>query len=262
MQRNLLQAPGQARLRRANRAISALLAASLLSGCAPPGGRIAPIPLPSSPGDHAEMQGAIFTAVAYTDPKQAESAFGFDARGAGLLPVRISVDNRSNSVIRLNPQQTFLIDYNNQAWPVLTSEQAFNRISKSVELETMALGGVQSAGLLGTAGAISGFALSVILSRGMATPIAQGAAAGASIGAVTGATDALYSMEAKLRQELSSRTLKNQRIQPGDLAYGVMFFPGHDEARSARTLRLNLEIDSYPEVITLPLRPPPPTPRD
>jgi len=236
----------------------AVLAASLIASCTPFDERVPPVPLPSTEFDHIDIQGAQVTAQAYLDPKQAQAAFGFDIRGAGLLPVRVALDNQSFSVVRINPQQTFLVDRIGQAWPVLTADQAYNRINRKVELAEMGKSAGKSAVLLSAAGAATGFGLSVILGSAIGTPVAQGAAAGAAVGAITGSTDALNGLEAKIRQDLVRKTLRNQRVQPGELAYGVLFFPGKEEARSAQSLRLSIELDSYPVSVNLPLKQPAP----
>jgi hypothetical protein len=235
--------------------VAASLAVSILASCAPYGERVAPIPLPSSRGDHIDIQGAQVTAQPYVDPKQAEAAFGFDIRGAGLLPVRFALDNQSGSVVRVNPQQTFLIDLDGQAWPVLTAEQAYNRIGRAVEFQEIGKGAAKSATLIGAAGAVTGFALGVLLGEGVGKTTLQGVEVGTSVGAFFGGTDAAYGLETKIRQDLAAKSLRNQRVQPGELAYGVLFFPGREEARTARSLRLSIELDSYPQVVNLPLKP-------
>ncbi|QSA96775.1 hypothetical protein [Methylococcus sp. EFPC2] len=242
------------------RALAALLAGAFLYACSPQRDKLAPLPLPSSQNDHVDVQGALISASPYIDPRQAEAAFGFDIRGAGLLPVRFALDNRSNTVIRINPQQTFLIDLDGQAWPVLSTEQAYNRVARAQELGTVALGSAQGAGLLGAAGLATGFAISVVTGHLSGTPLAQGAAAGVLLGALTGGSDANYELENQVREDLARKSLRNQLVQPGELAHGVLFFPGQDEARTARGLRLSLDLDGYPQIVTLPLKVPPPLP--
>lgn len=240
--------------RQGRKCLAALLACTLLNACAHREGQVAPIPMPGLSDDHVDVQGVRVTAVAYTDEDQAETAFGFDILGAGLLPVRVGVDNQSLTVVKVNPQQTFLIDLDGQAWPILTAEQAYNRAAKAVELGVITTEGAKSAALLGTAGAIGSFALAVVLSRSVATPVIQGATAGAALGAITGGSDAMSGLENKVRSDLSRKALRNQQIQPSEMAYGVLFFPARDEARGARNVRLGLELDGYPQTVTVPLK--------
>jgi hypothetical protein len=241
--------------------VAAAVALAVLSACAPPRDQVAPLPQPSSPGDHTEIQGASITAMPYLDARQAEAAFGFDIRGAGLLPVRFMLDNRGHAVVRINPQQTFLIDLDGQAWPVLTSEQAYNRVARARELEMIARGGAEGGAFLGAAGLATGFAISLVLGQGVGSPLLQGAAAGAMLGAMTGGSDAARELETRVRQDLAHKSLRNQMVQPGEVAHGVLFFPGRDEARTARSLRLSLDLDSYPQIVQLPLKHPLPAAR-
>jgi len=233
--------------------LSPIFAATVLTCCTPYGERIAPVPLPSSRGNHIDVQGAQMAAQPYVDPKEAEAAFGFDIRGAGLLPVRIALDNQSGAVVRINPEQTFLIDQEGQAWPVLTQDQAYNRINRAIEFQEIGRGAGKSALLIGAAGAVTGFALGVLLGEGVGKTTLQGMEVGAPVGAFFGGTDTVNALETRIRQDLLAKTLRNRRVQPGELAYGVLFFPGREEARSAGSLRLGIELDSYPQVVNLPL---------
>lgn len=239
--------------------IAAALALALLNGCAPRD-KVAPLPTPSNRADHIDVQGALITASPYIDSLQAEAAFGFDIRGAGLLPVRFVLDNRSGAVIRINPQQTFLIDLDGQAWPVLSTEQAYNRVARARELGVIAQGGAEGGALGAAAGIATGFAISLVLGQSIGSSLLETTAAGAMAGAMTGGTNAATDLENRAREDLARKSLRNQRIQPGELAHGVLFFPGRDEARTARSLRLSLDLDSYPQIVTLPLKMPNPLP--
>lgn len=236
-------------------ALGAIVATAGIPACAPYGERVAPLPLASSSADHLDIQGAQVIAQPYLDPQQAEAAFGFDIRGAGLLPVRFTLDNQSSAVVRINPQQTFLIDWAGQAWPVLTADQAYSRVSRVVQLQEIGKGAGQSAILMGAAGAATGFALGMLLGEGLGRTTLQGVEVGTQLGAFIGATDAVNGLEGKIRRDLASKSLRNQRILPGELAYGVLFFPGQEEALSAQSLRLGIELDSYPQVVSVPLKP-------
>ena len=96
-----------------------------------------------------------------------------------------------------------------------------------------------------------GFAVGMLLGRGAAgEPIRC-----FSLGAGLLQDGSCYNIENELRKDLEGKAMKNQRIQPGELAYGVLFFPGRDEARFPRNLRLSLDFDGYPEVVAVPLNP-------
>jgi len=236
-----------------------LLMCALLVSCMGYENRIPPVPLPSSNSDHVDVDGARVAAEAYADPEQAEKAFGFDIRGAGLLPVRLVIDNQSSSVVKVNPQQTFLIDRDGQAWPLLTGEQAHNRVASAVQFGTLVSNAAQDAAWGIGAGALTSFAIGLILDggfgSGFSNNLPEHAAVGASLGAIVGGGQNTQVLEDRIRRDLIGKSLRNQRLQPGELAHGYLFFPGKDEARSAKTLRIGLELDGYPEVANLPLRP-------
>lgn len=235
------------------------LMCTLLVSCTRYESRIPPVPLPSSNSDHVDVDGARLAAEAYADPDRAEQAFGFDIRGAGLLPVRLVIDNQSASVVKVNPQQTFLIDGDAQAWPLLTGEQAHNRVASAVQSGTLAANSVQGALWGGGAGALTSFAIGLILEGGLgdgfSNRLSEHAALGAGVGAIFGGGQDTLDLDDRIRRDLIGNALRNQRLQPGELAYGYLFFPGKDEARSAKTLRIGLELDGYPQVVSLPLRP-------
>ena len=218
--------------------------------------KIPPVPLPGYAANSVNVEGALLAALAYPDPDAAETAFGFDIRGAGLLPVRLVIDNRSHNVIKVNPQQTFLIDRQNQAWPLLTSNQAQSRVASSVALGETLKSGVAGALLGGATAAISGFAIGLVLQNGYG-PLGNTAAAGAGAGAFFGGGSDPQALENRIRQDLNGKSLRNQRLQPGELAQGYLFFPGLEEAESAVALRLGLELDGYPQVVNLPVAAPP-----
>lgn len=228
-----------------------------LNGCSTYGDRVAPVPLPAYQADHIDVQGAILTANPYVDPKAAKAAFGFNVRGAGLLPVRFVIDNQSGGTVKINPGQTFLIDEEGQAWPLLTSEQAYQRVSSFVELGETAKGAGKPALLLGTAGAIAGFAIGVLVGEDLGEAVAKGAAVGAGAGAIYGGAREYEALNQRIWQDLEQKSLRNQRIRANELAYGYLFFPGKDEARSAKELRLGLEVNDQPYVVNVPLHPQP-----
>lgn len=218
--------------------------------------RFPPVPLPAQMGNSINLQGTQMAARAYVDADEAEKAFGFDIRGAGLMPVSFAVDNRSRNVVRINPQQTFLIDQKGMAWPLLTSDQAQARVADSVKLGETLKSGALSALMGASTGAITGFAIGLVLQDGFG-PMLNKAGVGAGAGALLNGPDA-HDLELRIRKDLANRSLRSQRVQPGDLAQGYLFFPGQDEAEGATSLRLGLELDGYPEIATLPLAMPAP----
>ena len=71
-----------------------------------------PLPFrsPSSYENSVEVGGAEVAAQAYADPRNASEAFGFDIRGAGMLPVQLIFDNLGPHTLKIIPEQTFLDD--------------------------------------------------------------------------------------------------------------------------------------------------------
>ncbi len=228
-----------------------------LSACSTYSDRVAPVPLPSLQPDHLEMDGVLISAYPYVDDDEAEAALGFDARAAGMLPVRFVIDNQSDQRVRVNPEQTFLIDKEGQAWPLLSTEQAYNRVKNKVEIGETFKGATTSAVLAGAAGAVAGLAIGILSGGNIAKIMGKGAVVGASIGAIGGSASRYGQLDGELRNDLYQKTLENKTIRQGELAYGYLFFPGSsDESQSANALRLSLGIGKKnpPRIVTLLLR--------
>lgn len=228
-----------------------------LSACSTYSDRVAPVPLPSLQPDHVEVDGVLISAYPYVDDDEAEAALGFDARAAGMLPVRFVIDNQSQQRVRVNPEQTFLIDQEGQAWPLLSTEQAYNRVKNKVEIGETFKGAATSAVLAGAAGAVAGLAIGILSGGNIAKIMGKGAAVGASIGAIGGSASRYGQLDGELRNDLYQKTLENRTIRQGELAYGYLFFPGSsDESQSANALRLSLGIGKKnpPRIVTLLLR--------
>jgi hypothetical protein len=198
-----------------------------------------------------DIDGAKVVARAFASSKEANKAFGFDIRGAGLLPIRFVIDNQSPSVARIIAGQTFLIDNQGQAWPLLTAEQAYQRIRSHVELGETAKGIGKPAVLLGAAGALAGMAIGIVTGENIGDITARGAAAGATAGALFGGTKRYGELDQRIRQDLLRESLRNERISPGELAYGYLFFPGKKEAKSATALRLGLGLGEKSHIMTI-----------
>lgn len=90
-----------------------LLAAIILAGTAcATSYKAKPLPFraPASYPNAIEVGGATVAAQAYADPQKAEEAFGFNIRGAGMLPVQVIFDNQGDHSLKIVPEQTFLQD--------------------------------------------------------------------------------------------------------------------------------------------------------
>ena len=224
-----------------------------LLGCATYSDKVAPVPLPSTFSEHLNVQGALLAANPYVDEARAEDVFGFNIRSAGLLPVRLVIDNQSGKELVIQPQQTFLIDKEAQAWPLLTQDQAYKRVREEVEIGETLKGAAKPSLILGAAGAAAGFAIGVLTGESLGETIAKGAAVGASAGALYGGVERHREYGDEIRKDLMRNSLRNERVKPGELAYGYLFFPGRDEAESAAALRLGLLLGNEQHIVTLPL---------
>lgn len=242
---------------RFTRFASLLCLTTALPACATYGERVAPVPFPSAQSDHVDINGAKVVARAFAGDKEANQAFGFDIRGAGLFPIRFVIDNQSLSTASVRADQTFLIDTQGQAWPLLTAEQAYQRIRSHVEIGETAKAIGKPAVLLGAAGALAGMAVGIVTGRNVGEITAKGAAVGAAAGALIGGTKRYGELDQEVRQDLLQESLRNERVRPGELAYGYLFFPGKDESKTATAIRLGLEVGNKTHIVMIPFSPSP-----
>lgn len=199
------------------------------------------------------VDGAEIAAQGYANPDEAKKAFGFNIRGAGLLPVQVIIDNKSSHDFSIVPDQTFLIDAKGNYWNLLDRRTAYERVEKSNEFANIA-GGAGKGSLLGAAGgAIVGAAIGILSGQNVGAALGKGAAFGAAGGAVIGGAQAGTSGEAgrTISRDLATKQLENRTIQPGMLTRGFLFFPG--EAPSAAKLRLQVRENDTGKVVTLTL---------
>lgn len=206
-----------------------------------------PIPfrMPNSYANAVVVAGATVGAEAFVDSIKAQEIFGFDVRGAGLLPVEVVFDNQGPHSLKINSRQTFLEDEKGNLWPILDEKTAYDRTTQYAQTKQIFREGAYSGFLGATAGAIIGAALGVVSGGRVGAGIGRGAAIGAAAGATIGGARG-YSEQGDARRtiinDLNKKSLENQSISQG-LSYGLLFFPG--EAQSAKELRLQVaEIDT------------------
>ncbi len=203
-----------------------------------------PFRAPSSYSNAVMVDGVVVGAQAFADPKKAEEAFGFDVRGAGMLPVQVAFDNEEDRVFRIIPEQTFLEDDAGNLWPILSDGLAYERATKYAQTKQIFKEGAYS-GLLGaTAGAIIGAAIGIVAGEGVGSAVGKGAVIGGAAGATIGGVQGYSSSDEARRtvvSDLRQKSLQNRPIGKG-LSYGVIFFPG--EAKSAKQLRLQMRDES------------------
>jgi hypothetical protein len=177
---------------------------------------------------------------AYTDSKAAKDAFGFDVRGAGMLPVQAAFDHKGVKILKINASQTFLEDDEGNLWPVLNDKIAFERVTKYSKTKEVFKGGAYGGFLGATAGALVGGAIGVITGDNVAVAAGKGAAVGAAAGGTMGGIKGYNSKDARrdIVSDLKDNSLENKEIRPGNMSFGIIFFPG--EAKSAKQLRMQL----------------------
>ncbi len=201
-------------------------------------------PLPfKTPGAYENsmtVAGADIAARAYTEPGAAKEAFGFDVRGAGILPVQLVFDNRGTHSLEIDPSQTFLEDNEGNLWPVLDRDLAYERATKYAETSEIFREGLYHGFLGAAAGTLIGAAVGIISGDNVAQAAGKGAAAGTAAGALIGGIKGYGSKKAErsIMKDLRKKSLKSGPVHSASLAYGFIFFPG--EAKSARQLRLKL----------------------
>ena len=212
----------------------------VIGGCAGYKYRPVPFKAPEAYPNHQRLNNVIIAAKAYSDKDEAKEAFGFDIRGAGLLPVQVIVDNKGSRTYELIPAKTLLKDADNNMWNLLPAQKAYQRVNQKDQLARMGKRGAKSAALTGAAGAIIGFALGVVSNRDVAETTAKGATVGAALGAVSGGSGAYYDVRAKDRisRDLREKSLKSHDFPPKDISHGFLFFPG--EIKNPKILRLSL----------------------
>ncbi|MBW1860827.1 MAG: hypothetical protein JRJ02_00435 [Deltaproteobacteria bacterium] len=204
-----------------------------------------PFKSPSSYPNATEVAGAIVGAEAFVDPRRAKEAFGFDIRGAGMLPVQVVFDNQGSHSLEINTSQTFLEDEEGNLWPILASETAYERASKYARTKQIFKEGAYDGFLGAAAGAVIGAAIGIVTGDNVAGTAGKGAAVGAAAGATIGGIKGYTSNDARrsVINDLRQKSLQNRAVGPNDLTFGFLFFPG--EAYTARQLRLQLvESDS------------------
>lgn len=216
------------------------LAALVMAGCARYERTVVPFKMPGAYANAIEAAGATIAAEAFSENDRARNAFGFDILGAGVMPVQVIFDNRGVHPLEILPDRTWLVDREQQLWPVLDANLAYDRIAKHTRYGEV---GPKAAtkGLLGAAGgAIVGAAVGIVTGTNVADAAGKGAAAGGAAGAVIGGASGVTDQDARrnIGEDLHNRNLERKPVPPGDIAHGFIFFPG--EAVDAGELRLTL----------------------
>jgi len=235
------------------RVLAIVFIAALLTACASYERQVVPFKLPSAYPNATEAAEAFIAAKSYDDKDEAGKAFGFDIKGAGILPVQVIFDNKGGHPLEIVPAQTFLVDEENNLWPILDAGLAYDRITKKTELGKVATEGGKYGGLAGAAGGIIGAAIGIVSGSNVGDSALKGAAAGAALGLTMGGAEGLTDDKVRehIRDDLETRSLEKRPVKPQEVAHGFIFFPG--EAKKSKELRLQLKaIDTgklYPLIL-------------
>lgn len=212
-------------------------------GCTSYERQVVPFKMPESSPNAVNVDGAIIAARSFINPAEAKEAFGFDIRSAGILPVQVTFNNKSEHHLVIIAEQTFLIDADSNVWPILDQNLAYDRLSKKTELGRVMPEAAKSGLLLGAAGAVIGAAIGIVTGTNVGEAVGKGAAIGAAAGLVGGGAygvgEHYDDVQSKIKEDLQKRSLQYRPIRPGELAYGFIFYPG--EAKSAKALRLQIK---------------------
>lgn len=224
-----------------------------LGGCTPYERKVVPFKMPGAYPNATEAAGATLASVAYDETGKASEAFGFDILSAGVVPVQVIFDNRGSHPLEIVPKTTFLVDEENNLWPILDAGLAYDRISRKTELGKVAPESAKSGFLGGTAGALIGAAIGIVTGHNVGDAVLKGAAVGAAAGATMGGAAALDNSDVRrqIREDLANRSLETRAVAPGEIAYGFLFFPG--ESKKAKELRLTLREGDTGAVVPLAL---------
>jgi hypothetical protein len=230
----------------------------ILAGCTGYKSQYVSFKAPEVYPNHQEVSGISMGSEAYADKKSAKKAFGFDIRGAGLLPVKVVVDNKSGQSIEIITAQTFLIDDGGNYWPVVPNSVAFDRLEKSTQFASYFGKSAGKGALIGAAaGGILATALGIVSGQSVAEFLGKGAAMGGAVGGIIGGVHEGSSgnREKAIANDLREKGLEGKSIPDLYLADGFLFFPG--EAKSAKALRLEWKEHDTEKVhkINLPLTP-------
>lgn len=231
--------------------LTLLLAVLALASCTSYERQVVPFKMPTAYPNATAAAGATIAAKAYDQKVEASQAFGFDIRGAGILPVQVIFDNTGTHPLEILPDKTFLVDEENNLWPILDQSMAYDRLTKATQLGKVAPEATKGALLAGAAGALIGAAIGIVTGTNVGAAAGKGAAVGAAAGATAGGLKGLSDTDVQyqIREDLQKRALERRAVSPREVAHGFVFFPG--EAKRPKELRISLRATDTKEVYPL-----------
>jgi hypothetical protein len=218
---------------------------TVLVSCARYERKVVPFKMPQAYENATDVAGAVIAAKSYDDPKEAQEAFGFNIIDAGITPVQVIFDNKGGHEIEVIPQSTFLVDVDNNLWPIIDARLAYDRIAKKTDLGEVVPGAAKPGLLAGTAGAIIGAAIGIVTGTNVGDAAMKGAAVGAAAGLTMGGAKGWSdpTVRNEIREDLQTRSLQQRAVHSKEIAHGFIFFPG--ESKKAKELRLSIkEVDT------------------
>ncbi len=235
--------------------ICLIVIAAQFAGCTTYKNRSVSFRPPQDYPNSMNVYGVLVGAEQYADVTKADEAFGFDIRGAGLLPVQVVMDNQAGQGVEIVTSQTFLVDANNRYWKILSTREAVDRVEKAAASGAIGSGAGKGAMYGAAAGAILGLALGIVSGRNAGISAVKGGVLGGAGGAVIGGVSKSdnRSQEVQIAADMREKTLEGKVIPSGSLANGFIFFPG--EATSAKSLRLQVRFNNSgtQQLLMLPL---------
>jgi hypothetical protein len=225
-----------------------------LSACTTYERQVVPFKMPAAYPNATAVADATLAAKAYDNKEEATAAFGFDIRGAGILPVQVIFDNTGNHPLEILTDRTLLVDEENNLWPILDERLAYDRLSKTTELGKVVPEAAKGGLLAGAAGAVIGAAIGIVTGTNVAAAAGKGAAVGAAAGITMGGAKGLGESDVRqqIQEDLRNRSLEKRAIAPHEVAHGFIFYPG--EAKKPKELRISIRTVDTKQVYPLILK--------
>ena len=233
--------------------VMVVLAVLLLASCTRYERQVVPFKMPAAYPNATAVADATIAAKAYDNTEEAQAAFGFDIRGAGILPVQIIFDNTGIHPLEVVADKTLIVDEDNNLWPILDQQMAYDRIARKTQYGEVVPEAAKGGFLAGAAGAVIGAAIGIVTGTNVGAAAGKGAAIGAAagitMGGARGATD--RDVYGQISEDLQKRSLERRAVAPHEVAHGFVFFPG--EAKSAKELRITVRAtdtrQTYPLIL-------------
>ncbi len=225
-----------------------LFAIFILSSCSRYKDTITPIKLPSASSNGVTFGKGIKVVANII---QKDEDVGFNIKKSRVLPVRVTINNESPDTALIVASQCFLIDTDENAWPILEYDKAVQRIQDNVLIGDTVASAAKPSLLGGLLGAVGGLAIGILTDKNIAETSAKGAAAGAAAGAIFGGVSGYQDSGSKVSSDISEKEIKNKSILPNMITYGFLYFPA--EASNIKEIRFAIETNGKLEVKKLSL---------